>query len=203
MFQTIERILQDARAGKMFIILDDEHRENEGDVMIAAQYVTPQVINFILHNARGMMCMPLHHTIATRLELPMQHRRNVDDATSAFTVSISAKNAISTGISVFDRAHTIKVAIDANTTPDDIKTPGHIIPLIACPGGLNVRRGHTEASIEVMQLAGLIPAAVLCEILNEDGAVACRAEVMDFATKHQISVSTVENLVEYKNRTSM
>ena len=198
MFATIDEILKDVLEGKMFILIDDELRENEGDIMVAAQYITPKIMNFITTYARGVMCMPIHTSIAEKLQLPLQHRYNVDISTPAFTVSICARRGITTGVSMTDRIRTIKVAIDPVSSHDDIKTPGHIYPVIAHPEGLSARQGHTEAAVEIMQLASITPAAILCEILKEDGEAACRDDVIRFGKIHNIKVSTIENLMQYK-----
>lgn len=203
MFSAVEDLLREASEGRMFILQDDEDREDEGDIMMAAQFITPESINFMLRYVRGVVCVPVHCKIAERLQLELQNRRNVDDSTvPAFTMSVGARKGVTTGVSAHDRAHTIRVIADEHSTIDDIQTPGHVFPLIAHKDGLRGRRGHTEAAVEVMQMSGLVPAAVLCEILNDDGSVASRDCVAAFAKKHGIKVATVDSVAGYSRSVS-
>ena len=177
----IPEILADIKAGKMVILTDAEDRENEGDLLMAAQFVTPEAINFMIKHARGLVCLPMNDDMVDRLGLPMMTQKNGAQYGTNFTVSIEAAHGISTGISAADRAHTIQTAVASNSVASDIVQPGHIFPLRAKKGGVLVRAGHTEASVDLAQLAGLTPAAVICEIINDDGTMARMPELEVFA----------------------
>src|SRR5277367_7090127 len=169
---SIEELIEEARNGRMFILVDAEDRENEGDLVIPAQMCTPQAVNFMAKYGRGLICLALTSDRAETLQIPMMTQVNGTPNQTAFTVSIEAKEGISTGISAHDRAHTISVAINPTMGPNDIVTPGHVFPLVARHGGALVRAGHTEASVDIARLAGLTPAGVICEIMNDDGSMA-------------------------------
>jgi len=196
----IEDVINDVREGKMVIIVDDEDRENEGDVMVAAEKVTPEIITFMARYACGLICLSLTEERTKELDLPLMVQDNTSPHKTAFTVSIEAKKGITTGISAYDRAHTIRVAIDEKTTPDDLVRPGHIFPLMGKKGGTLVRVGHTEASIDLAKLAGLKPAGVICEIMKEDGTMARMPDLEIFAEKHNLKIVTIADLIKYKMR---
>ena len=195
---SIEEVLKDIREGKMVIIVDDEDRENEGDVMIAAEKATPEAITFMARYACGLICLSLTEKRIKELKLPLMVEANTSQYNTAFTVSIEAKQGVTTGISAHDRAHTIQVAIDEKMTADDISRPGHIFPLMARKGGVLVRVGHTEASVDLARLAGLKPAGVICEIMNEDGTMARLPDLEIFAEKHGLKILTIADLIKYK-----
>jgi len=197
----IEDVLEDVTNGKMVIIVDDEDRENEGDLMIAAEKVTPQAINFMARHACGLICLSITEDRAKKLNLPLMVRENTSPFQTAFTVSIEAKEGITTGISAYDRAKTIKVAIDDNTKPEDLARPGHVFPLIAREGGVLVRVGHTEASVDLARLAGLKPAGVICEIMKEDGTMARLPDLEEFAEKHNLKIVTIADIIKYRTKT--
>lgn len=198
---TIPEILADIKAGKMVIITDAEDRENEGDLVMAAQFVTPQAINFMIKNARGLVCLPMNDELVDRLRLPQMTQKNGAQYGTNFTVSIEAAQGISTGISAADRAHTIQTAVSPEVRPEDIVQPGHIFPLRSQKGGVLVRAGHTEAAVDLAQMSGLMPAGVICEILNDDGTMARMPELMKFAEEHGIKIGTIADLIEYRSRT--
>jgi 3,4-dihydroxy 2-butanone 4-phosphate synthase/GTP cyclohydrolase II len=195
-----EEIIEDARNGRMFILVDAEDRENEGDVIIPAQMATPDVINFMAKHARGLVCLALTHERAETLKLPMMSRDNGTQHQTAFTVSIEAKEGVTTGISAHDRARTISVAIDPTKGQSDIVTPGHVFPLVARRGGVLVRAGHTEAAVDIARLAGLIPSGVICEIMNDDGTMARLPDLVKFAQLHGMKVGTIADLIAYRRR---
>ena len=198
---TIPEILADIKAGKMVIITDAEDRENEGDLVMAAQFVTPQAINFMIKHARGLVCLPMNDELVDRLRLPQMTQKNGAQYGTNFTVSIEAAEGISTGISAADRAHTIQTAVSPEVQPEDIVQPGHIFPLRSQKGGVLVRAGHTEAAVDLAQMSGLMPAGVICEILNDDGTMARMPELMKFAEEHGIKIGTIADLIEYRSRT--
>lgn len=198
---TIPEILADIKAGKMVIITDAEDRENEGDLVMAAQFVTPQAINFMIKHARGLVCLPMNDELVDRLRLPQMTQKNGAQYGTNFTVSIEAAEGISTGISAADRAHTIQTAVSPEVRPEDIVQPGHIFPLRSQKGGVLVRAGHTEAAVDLAQMSGLMPAGVICEILNDDGTMARMPELMKFAEEHGIKIGTIADLIEYRSRT--
>ncbi|MBR7059542.1 MAG: 3,4-dihydroxy-2-butanone-4-phosphate synthase [Neisseriaceae bacterium] len=198
---TVPEIIADIKAGKMVIFTDDENRENEGDLCMAAQFVTPQAINFMIKYARGLVCLPMADELVDRLELPLMTMNNGAQYGTNFTVSIEARCGITTGISAADRAHTIKVAVSPDATAQDIVQPGHIFPLRAKKGGVLLRAGHTEAGVDLSTMAGLIPAAVICEIINDDGTMARMPQLQDFAKQHNLKIGTISDLIEYRSRT--
>lgn len=195
---TIEEALEDLREGKMIILVDDESRENEGDLVVAAEKITPQMINFMIKYARGLVCLSLTETDTERLALPMMVKRNNSPTQASFTVSIEAASGVTTGVSAKDRAHTIRVAINEKSTGADIMTPGHVFPLKAKEGGVLARAGHTEGSTDLMRLAGLKPSAVICEILNDDGSMARIHDLIPFAKQHNIKMVSIEDLIVYR-----
>ncbi len=197
-FITAEEAIKEIREGRFVIVTDDEKRENEGDLIIAADKITPDAINFMTKHGRGLVCMPMEGKIADRLGLPMMVKHNTSKYGTAFTISIGAKQGITTGISAYDRAHTVKVAVDPNTMPEDLSHPGHIFPIRAVEGGVLNRAGHTEASVDLARLAGLTPAAVLCEVLNEDGTMARRDDLMAVSEQYGIKLLTIADLVAYR-----
>jgi 3,4-dihydroxy 2-butanone 4-phosphate synthase/GTP cyclohydrolase II len=195
-----EEIIEDARNGRMFILVDAEDRENEGDVIIPAQMATPDAINFMAKHARGLVCLALTQERAETLKLPMMSRDNGTVHQTAFTVSIEAKEGVTTGISAHDRARTISVAIDPTKGQADIVTPGHVFPLVARRGGVLVRAGHTEAAVDIARLAGLIPSGVICEIMNDDGTMARLPDLVKFAQLHGMKVGTIADLIAYRRK---
>jgi len=195
---TVPEALEDIRAGKMIILVDDEDRENEGDLTIAAQFVTPEAINFMARNGRGLICLTLTEEKVAKLGIPMMTPHNESRYQTAFTVSIEAKNGVSTGISAADRAHTIRTALGENASGDDIVTPGHVFPIRARSGGVLVRSGQTEGSVDLARLAGLTPAGVICEIMNEDGTMARLPQLLDFGEKFGLKVATIAEIIKYR-----
>jgi 3,4-dihydroxy 2-butanone 4-phosphate synthase/GTP cyclohydrolase II len=193
-----ESIIDEARNGRMFILVDDESRENEGDLVVPAQMATPDAINFMARHGRGLICLAVTKDRADQLGLEPMARTNRSRNETAFTVSIEAKEGISTGISAADRARTVAVAIDSANGPDTIVSPGHVFPLIARPGGVLVRAGHTEAAVDVSRLAGLNPSGVICEIMREDGTMARLDDLMDFARTHGLKIGTIRDLIAYR-----
>ena len=200
-FESVSTLISELRLGKMILLVDDEHRENEGDLIMAADFVTPEKINFMITHARGLVCLALAPERVDQLGLPLMvsHAQNGSPNKTAFTLSIEASSGISTGISAKDRAHTIQVASCAEAKPSDISSPGHIFPLKARPGGVLERPGHTEASVDYMKLCGLNPAAVICEVMNEDGSMARLPDLVRFANKHQLKIGTIHDLIEVLN----
>jgi 3,4-dihydroxy 2-butanone 4-phosphate synthase/GTP cyclohydrolase II len=193
-----EAIINEARNGRMFILVDDDDRENEGDLIIPAQMATPDAINFMARHGRGLICLALTQERVAQLGLQPMTSANRSRNETAFTVSIEAREGISTGISAADRARTIAVAIDANNEADALVSPGHVFPLIARPGGVLVRAGHTEAAVDVSRLAGLNPSGVICEIMREDGTMARLDDLMDFARTHGLKIGTIRDLIAYR-----
>jgi len=193
-----EAIIDEARNGRMFILVDDDDRENEGDLVIPAQMATPDAINFMARHGRGLICLALTKERADQLGLEPMTRTNRSRNETAFTVSIEAKEGISTGISAADRARTVSVAIDSANGPEAIVSPGHVFPLVARPGGVLVRAGHTEAAADVARLAGLNPSAVICEIMRDDGTMARLDDLMDFARTHGLKIGTIRDLIAYR-----
>lgn len=191
-------IIEEARAGRIFILVDDEDRENEGDLVIPAQFATPDAINFMIKHARGLVCLAMTKTRCEALGLPLMTQANGTRHETAFTVSIEAKEGVSTGISAADRARTIAVAINPELGRDDIVSPGHVFPLMARDGGTLVRAGHTEASVDIARLAGLIPAGVICEIINDDGTMSRLPELVAFSQRHNIKLGTIADLIAYR-----
>jgi 3,4-dihydroxy 2-butanone 4-phosphate synthase/GTP cyclohydrolase II len=196
----IEKIIDEARNGRMFILVDDEDRENEGDLIIPAQMATPDAINFMATHGRGLICLALTPQRVETLGLPPMSRSNRTRHETAFTISIEAREGVTTGISAADRARTISVAIDASKTAEDIVTPGHVFPLVAREGGVLVRAGHTEASVDISRLAGLNPSGVICEIMNEDGSMARLDDLIRFGRKHGLKMGTIRDLIAYRRK---
>jgi len=199
----VEAALEDLRQGKMVILADDEDRENEGDLTMAAEMVTPEAINFMAKEGRGLICLSLTEERADELDLPPMVTENNSSFETAFTVSIEAKRGVTTGISAADRAHTIKVAIDDNSTAADLARPGHVFPLRARKGGVMVRTGQTEGSMDLARLAGLKPAGVICEIMNDDGTMARMPQLEEFADRHQLKIVTVADIIAYRMRNEL
>ena len=195
---TIEDVIEDARNGKMFILVDDEERENEGDLVIPAQMATPEVINFMAKHGRGLICLAMPRERTDELGLKLMEQNNRTRHQTAFTVSIESRDGVSTGISAHDRARTVQVAIDPKRGKDDIVTPGHVFPLIAEEGGVLRRAGHTEASVDLARLAGLQPAGVICEIMNDDGTMARMPDLVKFAQFHGLKIATIADLIAYR-----
>ncbi len=195
-----EEIIDEARNGRMFVLVDDEQRENEGDLVIPAQMATPDAINFMAKHGRGLICLALTRERTEQLGLNLMEQRNTSRLETAFTVSIEAKDGVTTGISAPDRARTVSVAIDPTTGADDIQTPGHVFPLVAREGGALVRTGHTEAAVDIARLAGLNPSGVICEIMNEDGSMARRDDLIAFAQRHGLKIGTIADLIAYRLR---
>ena len=197
---TIPEAIEDIKAGKFIIIVDDEDRENEGDLTIAAEKVTTEVINFMTKYARGLVCLPIIGERLDELKIPLMVGENTSKFCTAFTVSIESKNRVTTGISAADRAETIKAVLDPSTKPEDIIQPGHMFPLRAREGGVLVRAGHTEASVDLARMAGLYPAGVICEILDEDGSMARLPQLEVMADKFGIKIISVVELIKYRQR---
>jgi len=195
-----EEIIDEARNGRMFILVDDEDRENEGDLVIPAQMATPDAINFMAMHGRGLVCLALTGHRVAQLGLDLMSRNNGTRHETAFTVSIEAREGVTTGISAADRARTISVAIDGTKSRDDIVTPGHVFPLVAKDGGVLVRAGHTEAAVDVARLAGLNPSGVICEIMNDDGTMARLDDLITFAGKHRLKIGTIRDLIAYRRK---
>jgi 3,4-dihydroxy 2-butanone 4-phosphate synthase / GTP cyclohydrolase II len=200
-FATIEEAVDDIRNGKMVVVVDDPERENEGDLVIAAQFATPDAVNFMATHARGLICLCLTGERCEELGLPQMTQRNEAALGTAFTVSVEAREGVTTGISAADRAHTIHVAIDPASTPHDLVQPGHVFPLRARDGGVLVRAGQTEAAVDLARLAGLVPAGVVCEIMNEDGTMARVPDLVPYCERHGLRMVTVADLIEYRRRT--
>jgi len=196
----IEDIIEDARNGRMFILVDHEDRENEGDLVIPAQMATPDAINFMARYGRGQICLSMSSQRVEQLGLHLMSRDNLSRHQTAFTVSIEAREGVTTGISAHDRAHTIAVAIDPSKSAKDLATPGHVFPLVARDGGVLVRAGHTEAAVDVSRLAGLNPAGVICEIMNDDGTMARLPDLVKFAQFHSLKIGTIADLISYRLR---
>mgnify|MGYP005721313899 FL=1 len=194
----ITDIIKDIKNGKMVIILDDESRENEGDLVCAADLVTPEIINFMASRGKGLICLPMNDDLITKYDLQMMTKNNKAANRTAFTVSIEAAEGITTGISAADRAHTIKTAVNKNSQASDIVQPGHIFPLKAMDGGVLSRAGHTEAACDLAKLAGLQSAGVICEIMNDDGTMARRDDLIKFGEEHNIKVGTIADLIDYR-----
>ena len=197
-FVSVELAIETLKAGKMVLLLDDEHRENEGDLVVAAERATQEMINFMTHHGRGLICLSMAPSLIERLHLPMMVQNNRSSYGTAFTVSIEAAAGVTTGISAQDRAHTIQVAIDPLTKPQDLVSPGHVFPLCAQPDGVLTRAGQTEGSVDLVRLAGFSPAAVICEVLNDDGTMSRRDQLRVFSKKHQIPLITVREIIDYR-----
>jgi 3,4-dihydroxy 2-butanone 4-phosphate synthase/GTP cyclohydrolase II len=197
-FEAVQRALADIRAGKMIILVDDEDRENEGDLCMAAELVTPEAINFMARHARGLICLTLDAARVNQLELPLMVSENGSPYGTAFTVSIEAAHGVTTGISAADRATTVKAAVAPGAQPSDLVRPGHVFPLRAREGGVLVRTGQTEGSVDLAQLAGLTPAGVICEIMNDDGSMARMADLEQFAKTHGLHILSIADLIQYR-----
>jgi 3,4-dihydroxy 2-butanone 4-phosphate synthase/GTP cyclohydrolase II len=195
----VTEILQELRAGRMVVLVDEEDRENEGDLVMAAEFVTPEAINFMVTHGRGLVCLTLTEARCRQLDLPLMSNRNGTAYGTNFTVSIEAAQGVETGISVADRAHTIRVAVAAEAKPEDLVQPGHIFPLRAVPGGVLVRAGHTEAGCDLTEMAGLTPAAVICEILKPDGTMARLPDLIEYSREHQLKIGTIADLIQYRS----
>ena len=197
---TIDEIIDEARNGRMYILVDHEDRENEGDLVIPAQMATPEAINFMATHGRGLICLSLTGERIDSLDLNLMASNNSSRHETAFTVSIEAREGVTTGISAYDRAHTVAVAIDSAKGVQDISSPGHIFPLRARDGGVLVRAGHTEAAVDISRLAGLNPSGVICEIMNEDGTMARLPDLVAFAQRHELKIVTISDLIAYRRR---
>jgi 3,4-dihydroxy 2-butanone 4-phosphate synthase/GTP cyclohydrolase II len=197
----VEDIIEDARQGRPFILVDAEDRENEGDIIIPAQFATPDQINFMAKHGRGLICLAITPERARQLRLPPMAIDNQTPHGTAFTVSVEAKEGVTTGISAHDRARTVAVAIDPTKGPDDLVSPGHVFPLVAKEGGVLVRTGHTEAAVDIARLAGLQPAGVICEVMNDDGTMARLADLIAFAQLHGLKIGAISDLIAYRRRT--
>ena len=195
---TAEELIEDIRAGKMVILMDDEDRENEGDIIVASECVTAEHINFMARFARGLICMPMTRERCETLQLPLMAPRNGSGFGTKFTVSIEAAEGVTTGISAADRARTVQAAVARNAVAEDIVSPGHIFPLMAQPGGVLARAGHTEAACDLARMAGLEPSGVICEIMNDDGTMARRPELELFAEQHGLKIGTIADLIHYR-----
>jgi len=202
-FNTVDEAVDDIAAGKMVILVDDEDRENEGDLCMAAEKISAQAINFMAKYGRGLVCLSLTPERVDELNLPMMTDDNTSAFGTAFTVSIEAKRGVTTGISAADRTKTIKTAIDSKTKPEDLSRPGHVFPLKARPGGVLQRAGQTEGSVDLARLARLYPAGVICEIMSEDGTMARVPELMEFAKRHNLKIVTIKDLIKYRMRTEL
>jgi len=196
----ISELIADLKVGRMIVLVDDEHRENEGDLIVAADCVTPEAINFMAKHGRGLICMPITEERARQLKLPLMVQENRAPHGTAFTVSIEAASGVTTGISAYDRAHTIRVAAAPGARPEDIVTPGHVFPLVAKPGGVLVRAGHTEACCDLAQMAGFSPSAVLCEIMKDDGTMARLPDLTVFAREHGLKIGSIADLIHFRSQ---
>jgi 3,4-dihydroxy 2-butanone 4-phosphate synthase/GTP cyclohydrolase II len=199
-FSSIPEILSDLKRGKLIIVIDDADRENEGDLVVAASFATPAVVNFMAKHGRGIICVPMGSERLEALGIDLMVQENLDEYKTAWTVSIDAREGITTGISAYDRSRSIKVLIDPKSTKDDLVRPGHIFPLRARDGGVLVRAGHTEASVDLMKLARLYPAAAICEIMNDDGSMARTPDLIKFARKHKLKICAIRDLIEYRRK---
>ena len=195
---SIEEVIEEAKAGRIFILVDDENRENEGYLCIPAENATPEAINFMAKHARGLICLAMQRSRVEQLGLPLMSQNNATRLETAFTVSIEAREGVTTGISAHDRARTISVAIDPGKTREDIVSPGHVFPLVARDGGALVRAGHTEAVVDIARMAGMNPAGVICEIMNDDGTMARMPDLIAFAEQHSIKIATIADLINYR-----
>lgn len=196
----IEELVAEAKAGRMIILVDDERRENEGDLLVPAECITAEHIRFMAREGCGLVCLAMDGEMCDRLALPPMVSDNTAKNKTAFTVSIEAKEGISTGISAYDRAHTIRKAIDSKTAPDDLARPGHVFPIRAVKGGVLTRAGHTEAAVDIARLAGFSGAGVICEVMKDDGTMAHLPDLLVFAQKHGIKIGTIADLIAYRER---
>src|SRR3954468_15415198 len=196
---SIQEIIAEMRGGKMVILVDEENRENEGDLVLAADFVTPEAINFMATHGRGLICLTLTEERCRQLNLPLMVAANRSPLGTNFTVSIEAASGVTTGISAADRAHTVQAAVNPNAQPEDLVQPGHIFPLMAQNGGVLVRAGHTEAGCDMAEMAGLTPAAVICEVMNPDGSMARMPDLHAFAAKHGLKIGTIADLIRHRS----
>jgi len=201
-FSSIEQAIKDLQRGKFIIVVDDENRENEGDLVIAAEKITPQRLNWMIKNARGILCVPVDGKRLDELRIPLMVENSNDRFKTPFTVSVDAKKETTTGVSVSDRIATIKRLIDKNAKPEDFAMPGHVFPLRAKENGVLERPGHTEATVDLMKLANLYPAAVIAEIMKDDGEMAKLEELMEFAEKHEIKIITIKDLISHRKKSN-
>ncbi|MBD3286025.1 bifunctional 3,4-dihydroxy-2-butanone-4-phosphate synthase/GTP cyclohydrolase II [candidate division WOR-3 bacterium] len=199
-FASIAEAVEEIRKGRLVIVVDDEDRENEGDLIAAAEKVTPEMVNFIVKHGRGLLCAPITYERARELDLPLMVEKNTERHGTSFTISVDYKHGTTTGISAFDRARTIQSMVDPATRPDDLARPGHIFPLVAKKGGVLRRTGHTEATVDLARLAGLQPAGLLCEIMDSDGSMARLPRLRQFAAEHNLKLITIKDLIEYRRR---
>jgi len=200
MLAPITEAIEDIKAGKLAVIIDDESRENEGDLAMAAEKVTPEAINFMTKHGRGLICLPIIGQRLDELRIPLMVQHNTSRYSTAFTVSIEAKDKVSTGISAFDRAQTIKAVLDPDTKPEDLVQPGHVFPIRAREGGVLVRAGHTEAIVDLAKLAGCYPAGIICEIMDEDGCMARLPQLEALAEKYGLKIISIVELIAYRHR---
>jgi 3,4-dihydroxy 2-butanone 4-phosphate synthase / GTP cyclohydrolase II len=200
MFNTIPEILEELKSGRMVIVVDDEDRENEGDLLMAASFCRSEHINFMATNARGLICVPMEAKELDRLGLEPMRENKKDPFSTAWMMSVDAASGVTTGISAFDRARTIEVLLNPQSKPEDLARPGHVFPLKAREGGVLVRAGHTEAACDLMRLAAIVPAGVICEIMNADGSMARLPQLLEFSKKHGLKIATIESLIEYRRR---
>lgn len=198
-FNTIEEAIEDIKQGRMIIVVDDENRENEGDLFVAAEKITPEIMNFMIKNARGIVCVPMLEERLNELNIPLMVDKNTDSKKTAFTVSVDYYES-TTGVSAYERCETVNKLVDKNITGDKFTRPGHIFPLIARDNGVFERNGHTEAAVDMTRLADLYPAGVICEIVNEDGTMARLPQLMEFALKHSLKIISIEDLIEYRKQ---
>jgi len=198
MFGNIDNAIKQLQRGDFIIIVDDENRENEGDLVMAAEKVTPSKLNYMIKWARGIMCVPIEGKRLDELKIPLMELNNTDKFNTPFTISVDAKRKTTTGVSVFDRAETIKVLLDASSRPEDLARPGHLFPLKAAENGVLQRAGHTEAAVDLCKLAGLYPAAVIAEIMKEDGSMAKLEDLEEFSQKHKLTIYTIKDLIRYR-----
>lgn len=199
-FSSIPEIISELKKGRMIVVTDDEDRENEGDLVVAAEFANPSTVNFMAKHGRGIICVPMQSARLEALGIDLMVQENVDEFKTAWTVSIDARHGITTGVSAYDRSRTIKVLIDPKTKKEDLVRPGHLFPLRAREGGVLVRAGHTEASVDLMKLAGLYPAAAICEIMNDDGSMARTPDLKVFAKKHKLKTCAIRDLIEYRRK---
>ena len=197
---SIERAIADIADGRAVVVIDDENRENEGDIIFAASKATPELMAFTIRHSSGVICVPMPAAMLDRLEIPLMTPHNKDKLRTAYTISVDARDGVSTGISAADRARTISVAIDAANGTEQIVSPGHVFPLVARHGGVLVRTGHTEAAVDIARLAGLYPAGVICEVMNDDGTMARLPDLVKFAQLHGLKVGTISDLIAYRRK---
>jgi 3,4-dihydroxy 2-butanone 4-phosphate synthase/GTP cyclohydrolase II len=198
-FTTIEDAIDELRHGRMVILVDDENREQEGDIVVAAEKISPEAVNFMITHARGMLCLTVTEALIQRLQIPMMPVRNQQPNQAAFAVSIEAVHGVTSGTSAFDRAKTIQTAVNPSSTPADIALPGHVLPIVAQSGGVLERPGHTEGSVDLVRLAGFEPAAVICEVMRADGRMSRLPELIEFAKQHQLKLVSINDLIAYRN----